>query len=115
MAVCSKAASDPDPTRPRLKHGQGQIRTCIGCRQRAAAAELLRVVVGPGSTVIPDPRHRAAGRGAWVHLDRNCVDLAERRRAFARALRAPGGLDPAAVREYVANSLGNPTGGTPQE
>jgi hypothetical protein len=31
------------------------------------------------------------------------VALAERRRAFARALRASGSVDPTPVREYVEN------------
>ena len=114
MAVCSTAA-DPVPTGQTPSQGQRPIRTCIGCRARAAAAELLRVVVGPGSTVVPDPRQRAAGRGAWVHPDPGCVDLAERRRAYGRALRVPGPLDPTAVREYVAGHSADPTGGNPQE
>lgn len=29
------------------------------------------------------------GRGAWLHADAACLDLAVRRTAFARALRAP--------------------------
>jgi predicted RNA-binding protein YlxR (DUF448 family) len=65
---------------------------------------LLRVVAagpGEGNTVIPDPRRRAPGRGAWLHRDPGCVELAERRRAFGRALRVTGSLDPAPVREYV--------------
>jgi hypothetical protein len=49
-----------------------------------------------------------------VHPVPECVAIAERRRAFARALRVPGPLDPTPVREYVAQ-FGNPTGGTPQE
>lgn len=79
------------------------IRTCIGCRQRAEAAELLRVVAEPGTDpvrVVADPRRRAAGRGAWLHRDPGCLELAERRRAFARALRVSGALDPAPVREH---------------
>jgi len=100
----------------------GPIRTCIGCRQRAAATELLRVVVAPDATgrdarpVVPDPRRRIAGRGAWLHIDPGCVELAQRRRAFARALRAPGPLDPASVVEYVAiRSSQTNNSGTPQE
>ncbi len=80
------------------------IRTCIGCRQRAEAAELLRVVAEPGTDpvrVVADPRRRASGRGAWLHRDAGCVELAERRRAFARALRVPGVVDSTPVREYV--------------
>ena len=86
---------------------------CIGCRQRVAAAELLRVVVAPqaagedlvnsgSSSVVPDPRRRASGRGAWLHSDLRCVELAQRRQAFTRALKVSGTLDLAAVREYVA-------------
>jgi hypothetical protein len=36
-----------------------------------------------------------------LHLDPSCLDLAERRRAFPRALREQGALDLAAVRAYV--------------
>jgi predicted RNA-binding protein YlxR (DUF448 family) len=45
--------------------------------------------------LVPDPRARLAGRGAWVHPDPVCLDLAVRRRAFVRALRldsAPGDI-----------------------
>jgi len=36
-----------------------------------------------------------------VHPDQRCVELAVRRRAFARALRVPGPVDPAPVSAYV--------------
>src|SRR5919206_3530428 len=76
------------------------IRTCVGCRTRAAASGLLRVVAVEG-TVVPDPRRRHPGRGAWVHPDLGCLRLAERRRAFPRALRASGELDTAAVHAFI--------------
>ena len=79
----------------------GPVRTCVGCRERAAKADLLRVVaveVG-GSVLTPDPAGRLPGRGASVHRDPGCVDLAEKRRAFPRALRLPGPLDVTPVRE----------------
>ena len=136
MAVVrTSTANESGPSVP-----SGAIRTCIGCRQRAPAAELLRVVVAPDAIgkvprpedmrvksapggpaplpVVPDPRHRALGRGAWLHRDPECVELAERRRAFARALRVPAALDPSPVREYVAGSarqLHQPISGSPQE
>jgi predicted RNA-binding protein YlxR (DUF448 family) len=82
------------------------IRTCIGCRQRSVATDLLRVVVvaadqGESLLITADPRRRAPGRGAWLHPDRKCVELAERRRAFGRALRLQSPADPTPVREYV--------------
>jgi uncharacterized protein len=83
---------------------QGPVRTCVGCRVRASRAVLLRVVAveaGGEVVVAPDPHHRLAGRGAWLHPDPSCLDLAERRRAFPRALRRGGPLDSSAVREFV--------------
>jgi uncharacterized protein len=56
-----------------------------------------------------------------VHRDLACVDLAIRRRAFGRALRASAPIDPAPVREYVAEWVApvpheqDTTSGIPQE
>ena len=75
-------------------------RTCVGCRQRAAKTDLLRIVAIEDACV-PDPRGTLHGRGAYVHFALVCLDLAVRRRAFTRALRAPGALDTKALRLYV--------------
>ena len=50
-----------------------------------------------GTTVVVDRRGRLPGRGAHVHPDPGCVELAERRKAFPRALRVAGPLDLAAL------------------
>ncbi|MDQ6938423.1 MAG: YlxR family protein [Actinomycetota bacterium] len=82
-------------------------RTCVGCRRRSSAEELLRVVaVGVGDpptswAVVADPARRAPGRGAWLHPVPECAELAVRRRAFTRALRVPGPLDTQAVMPAV--------------
>ncbi|MEU1193823.1 YlxR family protein [Streptomyces sp. NPDC005859] len=75
-------------------------RTCLGCRQRAAKTELLRIVAIKDACV-PDPRGTLPGRGAYLHPAPVCLDQAVRRRAFTRALRAPGALDTKALRQYV--------------
>ncbi|MFI2206900.1 YlxR family protein [Streptomyces sp. NPDC020192] len=75
-------------------------RTCVGCRERAARTELLRIVAIKDECV-PDPRGTLPGRGAYVHPVLVCLDQAVRRRAFPRALRAPGPLDTKALRQYV--------------
>lgn len=74
----------------------GPVRTCIGCRGKAAARSLLRVVVRDG-VLVPDPERRLPGRGAHIHPDARCAETATRRRAWARALRVAGSPDPAAV------------------
>ncbi|NUT35642.1 MAG: YlxR family protein [Hamadaea sp.] len=90
------------------------MRTCVGCRQRAAASELLRVIAvaidsdqarsSAGSAavrIVPDPRRRAPGRGAHLHPTSACLALAERRRAFGRALRLTGVCDISALSEAI--------------
>jgi uncharacterized protein len=72
----------------------------VGCRERAAKTELLRIVMIEGECV-PDPRGTLPGRGAYVHPALVCLDQATRRRAFPRALRAPGPLDTKALRRHV--------------
>jgi predicted RNA-binding protein YlxR (DUF448 family) len=59
------------------------------------------VVSADGLAVVPDPGHRAPGRGAHLHPAIECLDLAERRKAFPRAFKVPGPLTVSAVREYV--------------
>ncbi|WP_084734355.1 YlxR family protein [Rhodococcus sp. RD6.2] len=94
----------------RLRSGD-PVRTCIGCRQLAPAADLLRVVArqvqSDGWTVVPDPRRRLPGRGAWLHPDRKCLSQAEKRRAFGRALRVSGSLDTAALGSSIDSDLAN--------
>ncbi len=49
-------------------------RTCIGCRQVEAKRELLRIVRTPDGHVIADPTGKKAGRGAYLHQERECWD-----------------------------------------
>ncbi|KAA1251093.1 YlxR family protein [Mycobacterium simiae] len=82
------------------------MRTCVGCRKRELAVELLRVVAestGNGSyAVIVDTTRSLPGRGAWLHPQPQCVRQAIRRRAFTRALRITGPPDTSAVVEHVS-------------
>lgn len=67
-------------------------RTCIGCRQVVARAELVRLVVVEGR-LRAGPRRGQFGRGASIHPREACVKTAVKIRAFARAFRMPG-LEP---------------------
>ncbi|WP_449289039.1 YlxR family protein [Micromonospora sonneratiae] len=80
------------------------VRTCVGCRQRAPAHELLRFIAvsdGAGHSLQPDPTRRLSGRGAHLHPDPACLALAQRRRAFGRALRITGVLDTGELVEHL--------------
>ena len=62
-------------------------RTCVGCHAEVASEELVRVVLGPDGTLVPDPRGGAFGRGAWLHPRPECLVRAVPR-GLARALKA---------------------------
>lgn len=89
------------------------IRMCCGCRGRDLRSVLLRVVVAEvdgQASVVPDSERTQAGRGASLHRDLACLDAAERRRAFPRALRHPGPLDVAPVRAFLVAVRCSPVG-----
>jgi predicted RNA-binding protein YlxR (DUF448 family) len=65
------------------------MRTCVGCRGEAGKAALIRVVRSNEGGAAVDRTGRAAGRGAYVHEDPACIDLARKRKALERALRTP--------------------------
>ncbi|MFD5425753.1 YlxR family protein [Streptomyces sp. NPDC127084] len=75
-------------------------RTCVGCRERAAKSELLRIVAVEG-VCVPDYRGTLPGRGAYLHPASVCLDLAVRRRAFPRAFKVQGPLETTDVRQVV--------------
>ncbi len=85
------------------------IRTCIGCRERADKSTLVRVVATGDSpvTVVLDRDGRLPGRGAHLHPDPGCLELAQRRKAFGRALRVAGTLDLTSVVEQLAPDAGH--------
>jgi hypothetical protein len=94
--------------------GRQVTRTCVGCRSRADKSDLIRVVAVDDTfqpaprqmdgeradQVVPDVRGRLPGRGAYLHRDRTCLELAERRRAFGRALRLAVPPDLTALRRW---------------
>jgi len=78
------------------------VRTCVGCRRAGPPDLMVRVVLGSESLgLVPDPRRRLPGRGAWLHPDVQCLETAVRRRAFERALRVSGPLDTTALASHV--------------
>jgi hypothetical protein len=87
-------AEQPEP-------GKKPLRSCVGCKARAAKSSLLRIVAA-GDGIVPDPQARQPGRGAYLHLSLECFELAQRRRAFSRALRAPGSLSTATLASYLS-------------
>jgi predicted RNA-binding protein YlxR (DUF448 family) len=57
-----------------------------------------------------DLRRSLPGRGAWLHRDLDCLGKAERRRAFAKALRIRAELDTGDLRTQLEPLVHRTTG-----
>jgi predicted RNA-binding protein YlxR (DUF448 family) len=67
------------------------VRTCVACRQEAGKGALVRVVRDSQGRVALDAAGRAPGRGAYLHRDPACLEIARKKKALDRALRASAG------------------------
>ena len=64
-------------------------RQCMGCRERKAKRELIRVVRGTDGTVSLDFSGKAQGRGAYICPNPECLKKAIRSKALDRSLDTP--------------------------
>jgi predicted RNA-binding protein YlxR (DUF448 family) len=51
--------------------------------------DMIRFVLDPGGTVVADLKRKLPGRGVWVTAERQAVQTAASRGAFARSLKRP--------------------------
>jgi predicted RNA-binding protein YlxR (DUF448 family) len=65
------------------------VRTCVACREEAGKGRLIRLVRSPDGGVVVDATGRMPGRGAYLHPDPACIEIARKRRSLDRALGAP--------------------------
>ena len=63
------------------------IRMCTVCRNRFEKHELMRVVKNSGGQIFVDETHKAAGRGAYVCPNPQCLEKLEKTKALNRAFK----------------------------
>ena len=61
-------------------------RQCMGCRERRAKREMIRVVRGTDGTVHLDFGGKAPGRGAYLCPNPDCLKKAMKANSLGRAL-----------------------------
>ena len=61
-------------------------RQCMGCRERKAKKELIRVVRGTDGTVSVDFGGKLNGRGTYLCPDPECLKKAQKSKALERSL-----------------------------
>jgi len=63
-------------------------RSCAVTRRSLDPKDLIRFVLSPDGTVVPDLDRRLPGRGVWVGCDRRLVEKAVKTNTFAKSLKA---------------------------
>ena len=61
-------------------------RQCMGCRERKAKREMIRVVRGTDGNVSLDFGGKMHGRGAYICPNPDCLKKAQRSKALERSL-----------------------------
>lgn len=64
-------------------------RQCMGCRERKAKKELIRVVRGTDGSVSLDFGGKRNGRGAYLCPDPECLKKAQKAKSLERSLEVP--------------------------
>lgn len=63
------------------------LRKCVSCHERKAKNELIRVVKTTDNEVILDLTGKLNGRGAYLCLDKKCLDEMRDGNKLSRSLR----------------------------
>jgi predicted RNA-binding protein YlxR (DUF448 family)/ribosomal protein L30E len=66
---------------------KGPLRRCIVTGEVGPKEALIRFVVGPDQTLVPDIEGRLPGRGMWLSAKRDVVNTAMAKASFAKAAR----------------------------
>jgi predicted RNA-binding protein YlxR (DUF448 family) len=69
------------------------VRTCVACREEGDKRDLVRIVRIAGGGAAVDATGHAAGRGAYLHANVECIEIARKRRAIERSLSTSVGPD----------------------
>jgi len=82
------AIAEPMESRDTGPKAPGSERFCVVLRAVRPTDEMLRFVVGPDGTVVPDVKRKLPGRGVWVTATRETVAEAVKKGALQRGLKA---------------------------
>ena len=83
-------------------------RQCMGCRERKAKRELIRIVRGTDGNVSVDFGGKLNGRGAYICPNAECLKKAQRSKGLERSLETaiPEEVYDRLVREMEAGANG---------
>ena len=102
------AEQDDEPESGEPESGEpesGPLRRCIVTRAQGERARMLRFVVAPDRTVVPDLGAKLPGRGMWLSARRDVLEAARTKGAFPRVARRPVAVPPDLLNQVEAGLL----------
>lgn len=63
------------------------LRKCIGCGEIIPKKEMVRIVKTTDNIVKLDPTGKENGRGAYMHMNKECFDKAVKSKALERSFK----------------------------
>jgi predicted RNA-binding protein YlxR (DUF448 family) len=97
--------ADNDAPEPEDGPESGPIRRCAVTRERLDKTRMIRFVLAPDATVVPDLAERLPGRGIWLSARGDVLETARTRGAFARAARQAVKVPPTLLADVRAALL----------
>ncbi|WP_019644932.1 RNA-binding protein [Novispirillum itersonii] len=87
-------AADGKGSPARGSEKDGPQRRCIVSGAVLPKEMLIRFVLGPDGSIVPDLEGKLPGRGLWLSARRDMLETATRKRAFSKAARCQTVVDP---------------------
>ena len=81
-------------------------RSCLACRETKDKGQLLRFVLAPDLTVVPDLLQKLPGRGVYTCMKRSCLERACLKKQFGRGFKGEVlGAEADTLTKQVADKL----------
>jgi uncharacterized protein len=81
-------------------------RSCLGCGTTVDKGALLRFVLGPEGTLVPDLKGNLPGRGAYTCPKVECLHQAVKRKRFAASFKTPvAGADTESLKTVIRTQV----------
>lgn len=87
-AASERANGKTSAPRPETKVSETE-RRCLACGEMKPRAEMIRFVIGPDQSVVPDLSENLPGHGLWVTASPDSIQLAVKKNLFAKAAKEP--------------------------
>ncbi|MEQ1753945.1 MAG: RNA-binding protein [Micropepsaceae bacterium] len=90
----ARQASHSAKTKTEDEGAEGPLRRCIASGEVKAPEAMIRFVIGPDQSVVPDIAQKLPGRGYWLTADKAVILKALERDAFSKAAKAKVSASP---------------------